>query len=299
MHSDQISIKTTHARDLIADQFPQFRGEEIVALDTAGTVNAIFRIGAGHTARFPLRRIAPVECTRLLETEARASAEFNQLSPFPSPRPLGLGRPRSGYPLPWLVQTWIEGTTATPASLCNSPTFALDLTRLITTLRRADLKGRRFDGRSRGGNLPDHDSWMDECFSKSQDLLDVDRLRLMWKSFRELPSAKCETMSHKDLIPANLLVQGERLVGVLDTGGFGPADPSLDLVAGWHLLDRDNRAIFRQSLHVDDLEWRRGAAWAFQQAMGLVWYYKETNPVMSELGRSTITRLIEDYPEQP
>ena len=32
-----------------------------------------------------------------------------------------------------------------------------------------------------------------------------------------------------------------------------------------------------------DLEWWRGAAWAFQQAMGLVWYYRETNPGMSAL----------------
>lgn len=117
----------------------------------------------------------------------------------------------------------------------------------------------------------------------------------MWASFRELRSPKHEVMSHKDLIPANLLMRDEGLVGVLDTGGFGPADPSLDLVAGWHLFDRDNRAIFREALQIDDLEWRRGAAWAFQQAMGVVWYYRETNPLMGELGRSTISRLLEEY----
>jgi len=31
--------------------------------------------------------------------------------------------------------------------------------------------------------------------------------------------------------------------------------------------------------------------------MGLVWYYTETNPIMSELGRSTLSRLIDDYGE--
>lgn len=239
----------------------------------------------------------PSECTHWLEAEAKASAEFNECCPFPSPKPVGVGRASSDYPLPWLVQTWIHGQIATPIGLCGSSAFALDLVRLIASLRTANLHGRTFDGQGRGGNLPDHDGWMEECFSKSEQLLDVERLRRMWGNLRKLPPSKWEAMSHKDLIPGNLLVHGERLVGVLDTGGFGPADPSLDLVAGWHLLDRDSRAVFRKALQADDLEWHRGAAWAFEQAMGLVWYYKDTNPIMSELGRSTISRLIEDYSE--
>ncbi|KQV64386.1 aminoglycoside phosphotransferase family protein [Rhizobium sp. Root1220] len=298
MHSDQIGIKAAHVSELIADQFPQFQGEEIIELDTAGTVNAVFRIGTKHAARFPLRMMDPAECTRMLDEQAKASAEFNELCPFPSPKPVGIGRQSGVFPLPWLVQTWIEGKVATPMGLCNSSVFALDLVRLITTLRAADLEGRTFDGRGRGGNLTDHDGWMEVCFSKSEHLLDVEHLRRMWGSFRELPSPTREAMSHKDLIPGNLLVHGEHLVGVLDTGDFAPADPSLDLVAGWHLLDRDTRTILREALQIDDLEWRRGAAWAFQQAMGLAWYYESTNPVMAELGRSTISRLIEDCPAQ-
>ncbi|MHC1548800.1 aminoglycoside phosphotransferase family protein [Phyllobacterium sp. K27] len=295
MHSDQVNIEAAVVRDMIYHQFPQFKGEDIVAMESVGTVNAIFRIGSKYAARFPLRMMDPAGCISLLETEVKASAEFNEYCLFPSPKPIGIGRPNSVYPLPWLVQTWIEGQIATPIGLSSSSTFALDLVRLITSLRAADLKGRTFDGRGRGGNLSEHDDWMELCFFKSENLLDVGRLRHMWKDYRKLPSPRHELMSHKDLIPANLLVGGEHLVGVLDTGGFGPADPSLDLVVGWHLLGRDTRAIFRQALQADELEWRRGAAWAFQQAMGLVWYYRETNPVMSDLGRSTISRLLDDH----
>ncbi|KRB50777.1 aminoglycoside phosphotransferase [Rhizobium sp. Root708] len=295
MHSDQINIDKAHARDLIADQFPQFRGEEIIELATAGTVNAIFRIGDRHAARFPLRLMDPAECARMLEVETKRSAEFHKCCPFPSPRPVGVGRQSPDYPLPWLVQTWIDGQVATPTGLANSTVFALDLSRLVAKLRTTDLDGRTFDGQSRGGALTTHDGWMEVCFSKSQHLLDVERLRRMWGDLRELPPLDREVMSHKDLIPSNLLVEGERLVGVLDTGDFAPADPSLDLVAGWHLLERDTRAVFREALQTDDLEWRRGSAWAFVQAMGLVWYYEGTNHIMSELGRSTISRLVEDY----
>lgn len=101
-------------------------------------------------------------------------------------------------------------------------------------------------------------------------------------------------MSHRDLIPANLLVKGEHLIGVLDAGRFRPADPALDLVAAWHLLDRERREIVRHQLGSDEVEWKRGAAWAFQQAMGLVWHYEDTNPGMSALGRSTLRRLLDD-----
>lgn len=294
MHDDQVHIELDLARDLIRDQFPQFVDEKITALASAGTVNAIFRIGSRYAARFPLRLMGATECATLLRAEAAAMNELRQCCPFPSPQPIGVGRPSPAYPMPWLVQSWVEGETATPDGLSGSAAFSRDLARLVTSLRMGDPGGRHFDGQGRGGHLPDHDDWMAVCFSNSEGLLDVARLRRMWAVLRELPSTGTEAMSHKDLIPANLLVQGDRLIGVLDGGGFGPADPSLDLVVAWHLLDRDRREIFRAATQASELEWRRGAAWALQQAMGLVWYYRTTNPAMSALGRSTIARLLED-----
>ncbi|UVF18648.1 aminoglycoside phosphotransferase family protein [Microvirga terrae] len=294
MHDDQIHIDVDTVRGLVADQFPEYRHERIVQLGSAGTDNAIFRIGSGVAARFPLRAMNPLECAEMLRREAAAMTEFAQHSPYATPRPLGLGRPSALYPIAWAVQGWIDGETATPDGLAASAAFALDIADLIASLRAADTRGRRFDGPGRGGNLPDHDDWMDVCFRNSGALLDVARLRGMWARLRELPPSGPDVMSHRDLIPANLLVRDGRLAGVLDAGGFGPADPALDLVAAWHLLDRDRRDIVRSRLGSDDIEWARGAAWAFQQAMGLVWYYQRTHPGMSTLGRSTLSRLLDD-----
>jgi aminoglycoside phosphotransferase (APT) family kinase protein len=137
---------------------------------------------------------------------------------------------------------------------------------------------------------------MNTCFSRSEKLLDVDRLRRLWTEFRKLPAAGPDVMSHGDLIPANLLTDDGRLVGVLDGGGFGPADPSLDLVAGWHLLDAETREVVRHSLGCGRVEWLRGKAWAFVQSMGVVWYYRESNPRMSALGLSTLARIVDDSP---
>jgi aminoglycoside phosphotransferase (APT) family kinase protein len=294
MHDDQVPIDADIVRRLIDDQFPEYRHAPIEQLGTLGTVNAIFRIGTDVAARFPLRAMDPIECAAMLRREAAAMTQFAKHSPFATPRPLGLGQPGSLYPMPWAVQSWIEGDVATPNGLATSTAFARNIANLIASLRSADTQGRPFDGQGRGGNLSDHDAWMEVCFKNSDDLLDVPRLRRMWARLRELPPTGPDVMSHRDLIPGNLLVQGERLVGVLDAGSFGPADPALDLVAAWHLLDRERREIVRRHLGSGEVEWKRGAGWAFQQAMGLVWYYERTNPSMSALGRSTLSRLVDD-----
>jgi len=97
-----------------------------------------------------------------------------------------------------------------------------------------------------------------------------------------------------DLIPGNVLVRDGHLAGVLDVGGLGSADPALDLVAAWHLLEAGPRQSLRDDLGCGDLEWERGKAWAFEQAMGVVWYYAETNPAISRMGRTTLERILAD-----
>lgn len=294
MHPDQLHIDADLVRVLIADQFPQYGREKVEKLETTGTVNAIFRVGSNIAARFPLQATNPAEYAKILRNEAAAMAEFAQHSPVPAPQPMGIGHPARNYPMPWMMQSWIEGDVATPDGLSTSNNFALDIANLIASLRLADTKGRSFSGTGRGGDLTDHDEWIETCFRNSEGLLDVARLRWKWEQLRALPSSGADVMSHCDLIPGNLLARDGHLVGVLDNGGFGPADPALDLVAAWHLFDRERRNILRRHLQSGDFEWKRGAAWAFQQAMGLVWYYRVSNPAMSMLGRSTLSRILDD-----
>ena len=116
----------------------------------------------------------------------------------------------------------------------------------------------------------------------------------MWERLRDLPRHAPDLMTHGDLIPGNVLVRGGRLVGILDAGGLAPADPALDLVSAWHLLDHGPRLILREELDCDDLEWERGKAWALQQALGAAWYYRDTNPPMHAMGMRTLTRILAD-----
>jgi aminoglycoside phosphotransferase (APT) family kinase protein len=297
MHPDQLSVSTETVRGLVEDQFPRWRDLPIRPVASAGTVNAIFRIGDELAARFPLEPGDVGAKRRWLAAEAEAAAELAGRTRFPTPEPVALGEPGRGYPLPWSVQTWLPGVVATDDDPGESVAFAHDLAAFIGDVRAIDTRGRTFKGGGRGGDLTAHGGWMETCFRHSEGLLDVPRLRRTWAALRTLPRGDApDVMNHGDLIPGNVLVAGGRLAGVLDAGGFGPADPALDLVGAWHLLDAGPRRALRDDLGSTDLEWERGRAWAFQQAMGTVWYYRESNPTMSRMGHRTLTRILAAHP---
>ena len=257
MHADELPIDAAMVRDLVGTQFHHWRGLHVRRVTSPGTVNAIFRLGDRLTARFPLRSADPTATRRELESEAAAARELAAATRFPVPAPVGLGEPGPGYPLPWSVQTWLPGRTGDEDDPSGEVTFASDLAEFIAAVRATGTRGRTFTGRGRGGDLKDHDDEMRTCLRQSEGILDV-----------------------------------RRLTGVLDVGSYCAADPALDLISAWNLLEDRPRQVLRTALRCTSLEWERSKAWAFQQAMGLVWYYADSNPVMSRLGRTTLGRIM-------
>ena len=294
MHPDQLVLSQELAAQLITDLLPGTDPATIRLLPTSATTSTVVRIGEDLAARFPLEPSDPDAARTALAAEHEAMAEFASVCPLPAPEPVALGESSAEFPMPWSVQTWIPGEVADPVVLDSSDTAADDLAALLLALRAAPTRGRPFRGPGRGGELTTHEDWVRECLERSRDLLPVGALAARWQRWRTFERRDGDVMSNRDLIPANLLTAEGRLAGVLDTGGYGPADPALDLVGAWHLLDAERRARLRERLGSSDLEWERGAAWAFVQAIGLVWYYVDTNPTMAELGRSTLRRLMDD-----
>ena len=222
MHADQLTISVPTVRVLVDEQFPAWRGLRITALRAPGTVNAIFRIGNQLAARFPLQP-GPVWAVRSgLEREAAAARDLAGRTRFRTPEPVALGKPGAGYPLPWAVQSWLSGVSATDDDPGESAGFARDLAEFITGVRAIDTRGRMFSGSGRGGDLRAHDAWMETCFARSGSLLDVPRLRGMWQVLRDLPRGPGpDVMNHGDLIPGNVLVSGGRLLGSSTSVGWG------------------------------------------------------------------------------
>jgi aminoglycoside phosphotransferase (APT) family kinase protein len=295
MHADQLVVSASTVRALINEQFPQWRDLPLRRVSATGTVHEIFRLGEDLSARFRLQPDDAESVWSEVRAEADAARELAGRTRFATPQPVAIGAPGRDYPMPWLVQTWLEGTVAIDTDPSESAGFATDLAEFITGVRRIDTRGRCYSGYGRGGALADHDEWIQECLARSEGLLDVDALSRIWQAMRELPRGESpDVMNHGDLLPGNLLVRQGRLIGVLDVGGLSPADPALDLVSAWHLLEAQPRQVMRACLGANDQEWERGKAWAFQQAMGAVWYYVDTNPAFSQVGRRTLSRITAD-----
>jgi aminoglycoside phosphotransferase (APT) family kinase protein len=292
MHAGQLDVTTDLVAGLVRAQFPEWSTSVVRAVPSHGTVNALFRIGDGLVARFPIMPGDPAAVLKELEDEADAARRLSAISPYPTPEPIAIGEPGEGYPLPWAVYSWLAGTIAYDADIAGSTAFAEDLARFVLALRAAPTEGRVFTGTWRGGVLTSQDEYVADGLERSRGMIDVDALARLWADLRTTPRTEPDVWAHRDLMPGNLLVADGRLAGIIDVGTFTVADPAMDLQPAWNLLDAPARAAFRAALGSDDAEWRRGMGWSFAQAIGCLWYYVETNPVMSRTAHHTLTALL-------
>jgi aminoglycoside phosphotransferase (APT) family kinase protein len=293
MHDDQVDVTVEVVAGLVAAQFPRWQGLAVRPVRSHGTVNALFRLGDHVVLRFPLRP-GPAAREELV-TEQENARRFASYAPVEVPEPLGLGAPGPGYPGAWAAYRWISGTTADDGDIADLDGLALDLAGFVRAVRGLDTGGRSWSGQGRGGPLSDEEDWVRHSLAQSAEVIDIARVGRLWARCRDIPIGDTtEVWLHGDLMPGNLLLRDGRLAGVLDLGMAGVGDPAVDLMPAWNLLDPAGRVAYRKVLGVDDATWERGRGWAILQAIGAVWYYAETNPVMAGLGRRTLAAVLAD-----
>jgi hypothetical protein len=100
MHSDEVTVSLATVRELVDEQFPEWRGLPVWEPSSQGAVNAIVRIGEQFAARFPLLPEDLAVKRRELETEAEAARELLGRTPFRTPEPIALDEPGAGFPMP-------------------------------------------------------------------------------------------------------------------------------------------------------------------------------------------------------
>lgn len=294
MHESQLEITVPMVQRLVAAQFPQWAGLPITPVLSHGTVNALFRLGETMTLRFPIQDGDRAAKRAWLMREFEATRTLFGGTPFATPEPLALGEPGEDFPLPWIVQTWLPGTIAEQADVADSADFARDLAQFVLAVRQIDTGGRTFSGTSRGGVLTSHDRYVRATMERARGMIDVDAVLALWHQLKRTARHEPDAMTHGDLMPNNLLAEAGRLVGVIDVGTTGPADPALDLQPAWNLFGADARAAFRAELGDGQDVWDRGRGWALAQAAGCLHYYRDTNPVMSQIAHRTLTALLND-----
>ncbi|MGW4497946.1 aminoglycoside phosphotransferase family protein [Micromonospora sp. NPDC004336] len=293
MHADQIDVPVDVVTALVADQFPRWRGLPVRPIASHGTVSALFRLGEDIVLRFPLRPGLDPELLDDLRREQESARRIAAHVPLQVPEPLALGEPGEGYPGPWTAYRWIPGETASADGIGDPVGFAHDLADFVRALHGMDTGGRAWDGRTRGGPLPARDDYVRRCLAKSGHLVDTSRLAPVWQECRDAaPHGGPDVWIHADLMPGNLLVRDGRLAAVIDLETVCVGDPAVDLMPAWNLLPPHARESYRRALGVDDATWARGRGWALVQAIGALFYYVDTNPVMADTARHTLDAVL-------
>ncbi|MET8366379.1 aminoglycoside phosphotransferase family protein [Micromonospora sp. NPDC005194] len=294
MHADQVDVSADVVAALVAEQFPRWRGLPVRPLRSAGTVNALFRLGTEFVLRFPLRPSADPALRDTLRQEQEHAVLLAAHLPIAVPEPLALGAPGDGYPGWWTAYRFIPGETAQPDRIDDPDVFARDLATVVVALHGVDTGGRSWPGFGRGGPLADQDADVRAALAVSGELTDTAALAEVWDRCRNARrDDPVDVWIHADLMPGNLLVRDGRLAAVIDLELVQVGDPAVDLMPAWNLLDPGSRETYRRALGVDDATWERGRGWALAQAINALPYYVETNLVMAAIARRTLRAVLD------
>ncbi len=288
MHEGEVHIDDELVERLVAAQFPWLADLPISAVQSTGTVNAIYRLGDHLCARLP----------RVQSWAQDLDKELNwlpKLAPCLSlrvPEPLGKGHAASGYPFSWAIYRWIDGHPYGDDLVHDERQAADDLAQFVVELRRVDPLGAPGGGRK---PLRELDAATRVAIASSRITIDSDAAAAAWASALEAPAWHgTPVWIHTDLLRPNLLVDGGRLRAVIDFGGVGVGDPAADVIAAWSVFSHTGRATFRGALDVDDGTWGRARGYALHQAVMIIPYYSETNPRFVALAKRTVEEVLAD-----
>jgi aminoglycoside phosphotransferase (APT) family kinase protein len=287
------AIDANQVQRLLAAQFPQWCDLAIERVRSAGTDNAIFRLGANMSVRLPRLAYAADQIVK----EHQWLPLFSRL-PLRVPALLGLGGPGDNFPWPWAVNDWIPGCNATADRLVDLAGVAAQLGAFVSELHAINPLGGPPAGpanRGRGLPLRARDRATREAIQVLASEMDVGAITTTWD--RALGAAEYEgdpVWLHADLHEGNLLETDGYLSAVLDFGLMGVGDPAVDMAAAWTYLPAEVRDLFRQILAVDAGTWARGRAWALSIAVIALAYYLKTNPDLVARSRKTIAAVLAD-----
>ena len=295
MHADELDIGPALVRSLVARQFPDLADLPISKVASAGTENAIFRLGENLAVRMP--RVA--SAARQAEREALWLPRLSPHLSLAIPEPVELGRPTEEFPHHWAICRWLAGENAFVRPVDDLADSARRLARFVRVLQEAPVAGASSlvaTTSGRGVDLVHRDSATRTAIASCEGLVDTETLAAIWAGALATPKWNSPPVwIHGDIHVGNLLVANGRITGIIDWGCLGMGDPACDLTVAWSMLGMETRAVFRAELGVDDAAWIRGRAWAISVAVIALPYYRKTNPLLVAISRHSIDEAIGDF----
>ncbi len=294
MLSDVPEINLTLAQQLIHEQFPQWSGLSLDPVASAGTDNALFRLGEQMVLRLPYRAFS-------LTAADKEKIWLPILGPaltLKVPIPIAQGKPTPEYPFDWAIYPWLEGEDLWHTAAIDLKQLAVDIGKFVVELRQirpAENLGYGKHNFYRGGPLIHSDKPVRDAIAACGERIDQQRITSIWQHVLAQPTAEADYWIHGDLHPGNLLAHDGKLSAVIDFGLLGVGDPACDLMPAWNLLDEASRVHFKALTGIDEACWIRGQGWALRQALMALPYYWDTNPTMVAMSQHIIAELLSEY----
>jgi aminoglycoside phosphotransferase (APT) family kinase protein len=294
-HGVGVKIDAALVRRLTVAQFPEFADLAIEPVVSAGTDNALYRLGDNMCARLP-------RVTWAIDQVKKEQEWLPVLAPFLAldvPKPLRLGQPAEGYPWNWSIYNWIDGEAVTLERIAEPRQLASDLGHFIATLHRVDLASGPPAGDhnfGRGLPLATRDKPTREAIRELGDRIDREAVTEAWDAALESsPWDRPPVWIHGDIHAGNLIANNGQVTAVIDFGGLGMGDPACDLIVAWNLLSAGLRDVFRAAARVDDATWARGQGWALSIGLIAHTYYQGKNSAIVASSQRTIAEVLADH----
>ena len=264
---------------LVAHEFPQWADLPVSRVELDGWDNKTFRLGPTMSVRLPSADVYVAQ----IDKEHRWLPVLGRDLPLPIPEPLAKGGPALGFPFPWSVYRWIDGETATSATVADRTQFARDLAAFLTALHACDAGEGPAAGahsHTRGGPVAVWDDQTRDALDRLSGEIDVAGATEVWDEALDSRWDRPPVWVHGDITGSNLLVRRGRLSAVIDFGCSAVGDPACDTAIAWTFFAGESRAQFKSLVPVDDATWARGRGWALWKAL------IEIVPDLSKPGRA-------------
>lgn len=291
MNPGEFAIDLDLVEFLVTSQFPQFADACIEQVRSAGTDNAMFRLGGDLVVRLPRIDWA----VDSIYKEQRWLAYLEPRVSLAVPQIVEAGQPCERFEHPWSILRWIDGSDLGTEPADDPVSVATELGRFVRSLWAVGTADgpRGF----RAGPLGGRNRQTGEAITQlaGLGLLDDAEARAFWDRVIAGPQHCGQPVwLHCDLLPGNLITSDAKLAAVIDFGGCGIGDRACDLMAGWTVFDGEARAVFRETTAATDQAWALARGWAFSFGLGAWSHYRVTNPTLAAIGQRAALGALAD-----
>ena len=294
MHADELNITIPLVKRLLASQFPHWADLPLSPVKSAGTDNAIYRLGEELAVRLPRIHWATEQVAKEHQWLPRLAPHL----PLAIPKPLALGEPGEGYPWRWSVYRWLLGENVLPEAKIDWVETAVALAEFVLALQQIDPADGPLaaENGSRGVPLAVRDVATREGIAWLDGRIDTQTALKAWEASLKAPNwHRAPVWFHGDLLPGNVLFHQGTAHAVIDFGCLAVGDPACDLMIAWGLFTSKGREAFRAALGVDEATWLRGRGMALSQAVIFIPYYWHSNPAGVQRALWALQEVLTDF----